>query len=120
MIKSTYSKYPDVSVTTHTKYGLIVSKTFRIIKNEERVKDRIRVMCLDHDLKYFDISSTCDENSCICCLKYFESLLDADLYIKQKAGKTNYSIMVKNEFIKAKIGDKTYIYRFNTNNTQKK
>lgn len=112
-----YTKeYADVSVTAHTKYGLMFSKTFRIKKNEEQVKDRIRIMCLNHDLRYIDTTVSSQEPSCICCLKYFNSLLDADRYIRQKDASKNYSIVVRGNFIKAKIGDKNYIYRFNSTN----
>lgn len=104
-------EYADVSVTTHTTYGLMFSKTFRIKKNEERVRDRIRIMCINHDLRYIDTSATYQEPSCICCLKYFSSLFEADKYIKQKAANNKYSINLKGDFIKVKIGDKDYIYR---------
>ena len=109
-------EYADASVTTHTIYGLMVSKTFRIKKNEEQVRDRIRIMCINHDLRYIDVSATYQEPSCMCFLKYFNSLLDADRYIKHKAASKNYSIIVRGKFIKAKIGDKEYIYRFNSDN----
>lgn len=104
-------EYADVSVTTHTTYGLMFSKTFRIKKNEEKVRDRIRIMCINHDLRYIDTSETYQEPSCMCFLKYFSSLLEADMYIKKKAANNKYSINLKGDFIKAKIGDKEYIYR---------
>lgn len=109
-------EYADVSVTTHTTYGLMFSKTFRIKKNEEKVRDRIRIMCINHDLRYIDTSETYQEPSCMCFLKYFNSLLDADIYIKQKAASKNYSIIVRGNFIKAKIGGKEYVYRFKSTN----
>ena len=44
--------YPDVVVRIHKdiESGIIMTKSYNILKNETQVRDNLAVMCLKHDL----------------------------------------------------------------------
>lgn len=106
-------RYPDVVVRIHkdVESGVIMSKTFSIIKNELQVKDNLAVMCLKHDLQYVDCSKSFGEHLIVCSLRAFENIVKMIEYIKTKANKFPYSFKLRGKFALVTIGEKKYIYR---------
>lgn len=106
-------KYNDVDVIINKdkESGIIRSKTFTIKKNEESVRDRLRIMCIKHDLRYINCTTSIDKPQVLCCLKMFNSVNDFLDYFTIKANKHRHSFKLKGEFVLAKIEDKSYIYR---------
>ena len=111
MIES--KRYPDVVVRIHkdTESGIVVTKSYSIIKNDEQVRDNLTVMCLKHDLRCIDCSKSFGEPIIICTLRSFTSVEEMIEYIKNKANKLPYSFKLKGKFALATIGEKKYIYR---------
>lgn len=112
--------YPDVSVDIFTdiESGIIVSKLFSIKKNEREVRDNLSVMCLKYDLRCTDCSKAWNEaDKILCCLRTFDNVGLFVAYVKNKANKKGYSFRIKGKFALTKIGEKTYIYRVNSNGT---
>lgn len=106
-------RYPDVIVRIHkdVESGVIMSKTFSIIKNELQVRDNLAVMCLKHDLQCVDCSKAFGEPLIVCSLRAFENIVKMIEHIKVKANKLPYSFKLKGKFALATIGEKKYIYR---------
>ena len=50
--------YPEVTVRIHKdiESGIIMTKSYNILKNAAQVRDTLTVMCLKHDLKCYDCS----------------------------------------------------------------
>lgn len=111
MIES--KRYPDVVVRIHkdTESGIVVTKSYSIIKNDVQVRDNLTVMCLKHDLRCIDCSKSFGEPIIICTLRSFASVVEMIEYIKNKANKLPYSFKLKGKFALATIGEKKYIYR---------
>ena len=109
-------RYPDVVVRIHkdVESGVIMSKTFSVIKNELQVRDNLAVMCLKHDLQCVDCSKSFGAPTIICTLRAFENIVKMIEHIKVKANKLPYSFRLKGKFAIVKIGDKKYIYRIIT------
>lgn len=109
--------YPDVVVRIHKdiESGIIMTKSYNIIKNETQVRDNLAVMCLKHDLKCYDCSQDWGDAYILCTLRSFTDLVKMEEHIRTKANKSKYSIKVKGKFVLATIGDKKYIYRLSTN-----
>lgn len=107
--------FPDVSVLTYNDAGSGVTTikiyTIKNKKNEEEVKDRLRVMCLKHDLRYEYYENTLKEHCVLCSLKRFDKLRDLMDYIIIKANKGEYLFRLKNNLALVKIGEKTFVYR---------
>lgn len=110
MIES--KRYPDVVVRIHkdTESGIVVTKSYSIIKNDAQVRDNLTVMCLKHDLRCIDCSKSFGEPIIICTLRSFTSVVEMIEYIKNKANKLPYSFKLKGKFALATIGEKKYIY----------
>lgn len=108
--------YPDVVVRIHKdiESGIIMTKSYNIIKNETQVRDNLAVMCLKHDLKCYDCSKDWGDAYLLCTLRSFADITQMIEYIKNKAYKTPYSFKLKGKFALVTIGDKKYIYRINT------
>ena len=106
-------RYPDVVVRIHkdVESGVIMSKTFSIIKNEFQVRDNLAVMCLKHDLQCVDCSKAFGEPLIACSLRAFENIVKMIEHIKVKANKLPYSFKLKGKFAIVTIGEKKYIYR---------
>lgn len=106
-------RYPDVVVRIHKdiESGVIMSKTFNIIKNELQVRDNLAVMCLKHDLQCVNCSQAFGEPTIICTLRAFENIVKMIEHIKVKANKLPYSFKLKGKFALVTIGEKKYIYR---------
>lgn len=111
MIES--KRYPDVVVRIHkdTESGIVVTKSYSIIKNDAQVRDNLTIMCLKHDLRCIDCSKSFGEPIIICTLRSFTSVVEMIEYIKNKANKLPYSFKLKGKFALATIGEKKYIYR---------
>lgn len=90
--------------------GIIMTKSYNIIKNAEQVRDKLTVMCLKHDLKCYDCSQDCGDDFLLCTLRSFDDIAKMVEHIKTKANKSKYSFRLKGNFALAKIGDSTYIY----------
>ena len=105
--------YPDVVVRIHKdiESGIIMTKSYNIIKNELQVRDNLTVMCLKHDLQYVDCSKSFGEPTIICNLRSFENVVKMIEHIKVKANKLPYSFKLKGKFALVTIGEKKYIYR---------
>lgn len=108
--------YPDVVVRIHKdiESGIIMTKSYNILKNETQVRDNLSVMCLKHDLKCYDCSKDWGDAYLLCTLRSFTDITQMIEYIKNKAYKTPYSFKLKGKFALVTIGDKKYIYRINT------
>ena len=106
-------RYPDVVVRIHKdiESGVIMSKTFSIIKNELQVRDNLAVMCLKHDLQCVNCSQALGEPTIICTLRAFDNIVKMIEHIKVKANKLPYSFKLKGKFALVTIGEKKYIYR---------
>ena len=106
-------RYPDVVVRIHkdVESGVIMSKTFSIIKNELQVRDNLSVMCLKHDLRCLDCTKSFDMPTILCFLRSFDDISKMIEYIKNKANKLPYCFRLKGKFALVKIGEKKYIYR---------
>jgi hypothetical protein len=111
MIES--KRYPNVVVRIHkdTESGIVITKSYSIIKNDTQVRDNLTVMCLKHDLRCIDCSKSFGEPIIICTLRSFSSVVEMIEYIKNKANKLPYSFKLKGKFALATIGEKKYIYR---------
>ena len=105
--------YPDVVVRIHKdiESGIIMTKSYNIIKNETQVRDNLAVMCLKHDLKCYDCSGEFGDAYLLCTLRSFDDITKMIEHIKTKANKEKYSFKLKGKFVLATIGEKKYIYR---------
>lgn len=105
-------RYPDVVVRIHkdVESGVITSKTFSIIKNEQQVRDNLTVMCLKNDLVCVDCSRSFGAPTFVCTLRSFVDVVKMIEHIKVKANKLPYSFKLKGKFALATIGEKKYIY----------
>ena len=112
--------YPDVVVRIHKdiESGIIMTKSYSILKNETQVRDNITVMCLKHDLKCYDCSQTWGDAHLLCTLRSFDDITKMIEHIKTKANKSKYSFKLRGKFVLATIGDKKYIYRIITKKEQ--
>ena len=108
--------YPDVVVRIHKdiESGIIMTKSYNILKNETQVRDNLTVMCLKHDLKCNDCSQDYGSAYLLCTLRSFDDITKMIEHIKTKANKLPYSFKLKGKFALAKIGDKKYVYRIIT------
>lgn len=108
--------YPDVAVRIHKdiESGIIITKSYNILKNETQVRDRLTVMCLKHDLQCHDCSTVWGSAYFLCTLRSFDDVNKMIEHIKNKANKSRYFFMLKGKFALVKIGDKKYIYRITT------
>ena len=106
-------RYPDVIVRIHkdVESGVIMSKTFSIIKNELQVRDNLAVMCLKHDLQCVDCSKAFGEPLIVCSLRAFENIVKMIEHIKVKTNKLPYSFKLKGKFALVTSGENKYIYR---------
>ena len=107
--------YPEVAVRIHKdiESGIIMTKSYNILKKAAQVRDKLTVMCLKHDLKCYDCSQDWGDDYLLCTLRSFDDIAKMVEHIKTKANKSKYSFRLKGDFALAKIGDKTYIYRVN-------
>lgn len=105
--------YPDVVVRINkdVESGIIISKSYNILKNETQVRDNITVMCLKHDLKCYDCSQDWGGAYLLCTLRSFDDITKMIEHIKTKANKSKYSFKLKGKFALVTIGEKKYIYR---------
>jgi hypothetical protein len=105
--------YPDVVVRIHKdiESGIIMTKSYNILKNETQVRDNLTVMCLKHDLKCYDCSQAYGGAYLLCTLRSFDDITKMIEHIKTKANKSKYSFKLKGKFALATIGEKKYIYR---------
>lgn len=105
--------YPDVAVRIHKdiESGIIITKSYNIIKNATQVRDNLTVMCLKHDLKCYDCSKDWGDDYLLCSLRSFDDIAKMIEHIKTKANKSKYSFRLKGQFALVTIGDKKYIYR---------
>lgn len=108
--------YPDVEVRIHKdiESGIIMTKSYNILKNEMQVRDNLTVMCLKHDLKCYDCSQAYGGAYLLCTLRSFDDITKMIEHIKTKANKSKYSFKLKGKFVLATIGDKKYVYRIIT------
>lgn len=106
-------RYPDVVVRIQkdTESGIIITKSFWILKNVLQVRDNLTVMCLKHDLVCVDCSKSFGDNAIICTLRSFDDITKMIEHIKTKANKSKYSFKLKGKFALVTIGEKKYIYR---------
>lgn len=110
-IESKRYPYVVVRINKDVESGIIMTKSYNILKNEMQVRDKIKVMCLKHDLECYDCSQDCGDAYLFCTLRSFEYVPTMMAYIKQKANKSPYSFRLKGRFALVTIGDKKYIYR---------
>ena len=105
--------YPDVVVRIHKdiESGIIMTKSYNILKNEIQVKDNLAVMCLKHDLKCYYCPQEWGDTFILCTLRSFDDITKMIEHIKTKANKSKYSFKLKGKFALATIGDKKYVYR---------
>ena len=105
--------YPDVVVRIHKdiESGIIMTKSYNILKNETQVRDNIAVMCLKHDLKCYYYPQDWGDTFILCTLRSFDDITKMIEHIKTKANKSKYSFKLKGRFALATIGDKKYVYR---------
>ena len=105
--------YPDVVVRINkdVESGIIISKSYNIIKNETQVRDNLTAVCLKHDLKCYDCSQDWGGAYILCTLRSFDDITKMIEYIKTKANKSKYSFKLKGKFALVTIGEKKYIYR---------
>lgn len=105
--------YPDVIVRIHKdiESGIVITKSYNVLNNETKVRDKLSVMCLKYDLKCHDCSKIWGDTYLLFTLRSFENVVEMIDYIKNKANKLPYSFRLKGRFALVKIGENKYIYR---------
>lgn len=105
--------YTEVAVRIHKdiESGIIMTKSYNILKNAAQVRDKLAVMCLKHDLKCYDCSQDWGDDYLLCTLRSFDDINKMIEHIKNKANKSRYFFILKGKFALVEIGDKKYIYR---------
>lgn len=109
--------YNNIYTTTirDDESGLITCKSFHIKGCDEKVKDRIMLMCLKHDLKFRSSKTKNGHNHFLCSMKIFSDVKDFVEYIGGRLIKTKYSFKIKGKFVLVKTGNEKYIYRIINN-----
>lgn len=93
--------------------GIVVVRTYEPYYRFTYVREKLKAMCKNHDLKYSEADVL--PSMCTCSIKVFDSIKEFHDYVKGKANKEPYSYKIKGEFALVKIGkgkeQKSFIYK---------